>query len=487
MKKEKLISYLILIGIILSISSVGYLIKNAGDISGYTGEYFYIIGNKTEAFSKFGALIYIWSVLLMFVIYIKLIKKSEQFKNIKSIIISSALVGIAFLVALPNTSRDVFFYMGNGRLIDKYNINPYETSISELEELDTTDKILDTVGTQKEYKFVYGPIFLTVCGLLNKLSFSSVSLLLYEFKLLNFIAYLFTIYLVYKLTNKKKLAIVYGFNPLILLEVLVNVHNDIFVLLFALIGILFVKEAEKCREKFVKSEFTFICGLIFLSFSACIKYITILILPFIILYRLRNDNIKNKICLGIAYLFVFFGIFGLTYLPYFDSLLGIFSGAMAQSGKLKDSIYLVIAMLCNGNRNIVSTAYSIGFFVLLYIFIIKILMQILRKNDFKSMMENSYVVLLATIFLGLTNLTSWYLIWLFIPVFWTNGKTLKNLIWIGFLYELTYTIFYLVHSDGTIYQVWILPIIGICMIMRQIVINLKYRNNKYLSLKNNNN
>lgn len=471
MKKEKLISYLVIIGIILSIPSVEYLIRNAGNISGYSGEYFYIIENASKFFTKCGAIIYAWCLLLMFIIYIKLIKRSDSFKSIKTIILSAIFVGLAFSVALPNTSKDVFFYMGNGRVIDKYGKNPYLTTVSDVGELDKSDQILKTVGSQSNYNFVYGPVFLTICGLINKISFSSVSVFLYEFKILNFISYLLTIYLIYKLTGKKKLTICYAFNPLVLLEVLVNVHNDILVLLFALIGISFIKEAEKCREKFVKSELIFICGLMFLVISACIKYITILILPFVILYRLRNEKVFSKIIVGIAYLLVFFGIFSLTYAPYFDSLSGVFSGAMAQSGKLKDSIYMIIAQITSQDSQIVSIAYSIGFFTLLYIFIIRILMQFLRKNNFKTMMENSYSVLFSTIFLGLTNLTSWYLIWLFISVFWTNGKKLKNLIWIGFLYELTYVIFYLTHSDSSRYQVWILPFIGICMIIRQIRIN----------------
>ena len=88
-------------------------------------------------------------------------------------------------------------------------------------------------------------------------------------------------------------------------------------------------------------------------------------------------------------------------------------------------------------------------------------------------MKNCYIVLFGLIFLGLTNLTSWYLIWLFLPVCWTTGKNLKNLIWISFLYEFSYIIFFIFHSDSVEYQVWILPFIFTCMILREIVIKLK--------------
>ena len=302
--------------------------------------------------------------------------------------------------------------------------------LGEVQTLDTTDAVLKTVGSQKDYTFVYGPLFLTICGLFNKISFSSVSLFLYEFKILNLIAYLLTVYLVYRLTKKKKLTIGYAFNPLILLEVLVNVHNDIFVLLFALLGIMFVKEAENDREKFGKSELIFICGLIFLAFSACIKYVAILILPFMILYRLRDKKFIQKIMAGIAYLVIFLGVIGFMYMPYVQSVTEIFSGAMTQTGKLKDSIYMVIAMITDLDSNVVGICYSIGIFVLAYIFIVKVLMQCFRKNNFRATMKNVLIVLYGLIFLGLTNLTSWYFIWLFIPIFWTTGKDFKNLMWL---------------------------------------------------------
>lgn len=473
MKKEKVISCLILIGIVLALPSVAYLVGNTGNIAKYSGEYFYMIGQTEKAFTNSGALIFAWSVILMFFLYAKLIKKSEEFKSIKSVLLAAGIVGITFVLSLPNTSKDVFFYMGNGRLIDKYGFNPYSTSVSEMENLDTSDCILKTVGSQNEYKFVYGPLFLTICGLLNKISFSSVALYLYEFKILNLLVYLLTTYLIYKLTKRKKLAIVFAFNPLVLLEVLVNVHNDIFVVFFALLGFLFVKESEKCRKKFGRSEFIFFLGLICFAFSAAIKYITILILPFVILYRLRNENWLQKIVLGITYLLVFIGIFGVMYLPYYKNPIGIFDGIILQSGKLKDSIYLMIAMITEKDSKIVSICYSIGFFVLLYLIVTRILMQAFRKNNFGAMMENIYLVLLGLIFLGMTNLTSWYLLWLIIPVFWTNGRRIKNWIWIGILYELTYTIFYVMHSDNAIYQAWILPCVGLGMIVRQIFLNLK--------------
>lgn len=129
MKKDKLISYLILLGIALGLPSIVYLIQNKGNITKYAGNFSYILGNHSNNISYFGAIIFALIIILMFVVYFKLIKSSEEFKGIKEIIFIAGFVGLAFLFILPNTSRDVFFYMGNGRVIDKYGENPYKVSV----------------------------------------------------------------------------------------------------------------------------------------------------------------------------------------------------------------------------------------------------------------------------------------------------------------------------------------------------------------------
>lgn len=86
------------------------------------------------------------------------------------------------------------------------------------------------------------------------------------------------------------------------------------------------------------------------------------IVPFVILYRLRNEKNWKKVVVGIVYLFVFFGIFWGMYIPYFKNPLDAFCGITAQSGKLKDSIYLMIAMISERDSHIVSICYSVRIF-----------------------------------------------------------------------------------------------------------------------------
>ena len=129
MKKNKLISYLILLGIALGFPGIVYLIQNNENIIKYSGSFTYILENSSSFISNFGAIIFALIIILMFIVYFKLIKSSESFKGIKEIILISGIIGFVFLLILPNTSRDVYFYMGNGRVIDKYGENPYKVSV----------------------------------------------------------------------------------------------------------------------------------------------------------------------------------------------------------------------------------------------------------------------------------------------------------------------------------------------------------------------
>lgn len=180
----------------------------------------------------------------MFFIYFKLIKNSSKFKSLKNIIFAVVIVGIAFLICLPNTSEDIFYYMGTGRVLSHYGENPYYTTVSDLLKNNINDEILSASGIWRNITVVYGPIWVLISSILNKLSLGSVTFLIYIFKIANFIILLGTLFIIYKLTNKKKFVVAVAFNPVILLEVLINVHNDIYMIFFILLGIYFIKNKK---------------------------------------------------------------------------------------------------------------------------------------------------------------------------------------------------------------------------------------------------
>lgn len=140
-------------------------------------------------------------------------------------------------------------------------------------------------------------------------------------------------------------------------------------------------------------------------------------------------------------------------------------------------------MLALGLNNWISLVNSTMIWLLAYYMIISILFEIFRKQKFSNYMSDVKVILLIIIFGVLTNLTSWYLSWLFIPIFWLKPREIKSILWLQFLYELTYVYLCFTHSDAVKYQVMILPFIFIIMVIRKLIILIIEKRRESLNCK----
>lgn len=439
--------------------SIVYLIKN-GTINGYNGQNHYFLNENTNV--PVGIETAIFGVILVgiFIIYFKLIKNSDKFKNFKEILISAIIIGFIFLICLPNTSTDVFYYMGTGRILSEYDANPYYQTIEEIDN-NVNDEILSNVHVWRDTKVVYGPLWVIIIFLLNKLSFGSITLLLYIFKFSTLLLHIGCCVLVYKLTKRKKFAVIYAFNPLMLLEFLINCHNDIYMIFFALLAIYFVK-----NEKNIWT------GLVALTFSTSIKYITVIVFPFLVLYHLKDKKILDKIKWGLLYTVVFLIFNVIMYIPWFANVSDAFKGIFGQQDKLMNSIHLFISYAFN-NYKVSAYICSVAIYVAIYIAIVNILMLLTKKVTIKRTMTGIYEILYVVIFGMLTTLTAWYLAWVFIPLFWTKAKNIKNTLWVQFFFELTNVGLLYVHSDSFIYNRWIVPFIILGMLIRAIILLIK--------------
>ena len=463
-KKTPIIG-LILIGILFAIPSILYL-KTHNSVNEYNGVLYYFLHADTLKHTVLGAIVFALLLISSFLIYFKIIKSSKNWK-IRSILFTVFIVGFSFIIALPNTSTDIFYYMGTGRVLEEYGQNPYYMSVDTLLESNSQDLILRNSGPWKFSTTVYGPVWLMISFIFNKICFNSVTLLLYIFKFSALLIHVINCYLIYKITRKKMFAVLYGFNPLILIEFLINAHNDIYLVFFVLMAIYFLKNKKNIW-----------CTLLMLAISVGIKYLTLILVPIFVLYYLQNKKMLKKFGWIIVYAIFFLVLIYIMYLPFINSVSDIFNIILNQQSKMKDSIYLLLAVITNKNMMIVSLIYSIIIFVIAYYYIITCLKLLMRKSSFSMIMKNTTFILILTIFGLLTNLTSWYLSWLFMSMYWLRGKEIKTILWIQFLYELTYVYLYIWHSDAYIYSVIVIPVIVSGIILR-LVLN-KMRDKKLL-------
>lgn len=443
--KEKI--YLIVFAIfsfLFITPSIIYMAKNK-TVLNFDNEFCFLLNNSNRLFQAF---IYTIIILGMIGIYYIIIKKRNKiFKNIKQVYITISIISLIFVFTIPFWCSDVFYYLGVGRLEAEYHQNPYYITMKEYVDSNNVNINNDTV-MQKGYNnywsettVVYGPIWTIICSIIAKLSLGNIDFGLFIFKLCNVLAHMLNCYLIYKISNKKIFTIAYGLNPFILVEGIANVHNDMFVILFILIAL---------YQLLKKKNITL--SILSLAMATDIKYFAVLLLPFIVIYFYKDKKIKYRILKCIQYGTVF-GIFMLIpYILYINDL-QVFKGMSDQQGKIAKGLYLFISQYFTNPSNLVNiiSKTMLYMFIIVYTYICTMLL-IKPKIKFNIEMKKFFYILLAFIFLLITNFQPWYLIWLSPFILWQKAKNMKLIIQMQ-LITLIANIVFLIYSENFVYGV----------------------------------
>ena len=462
MKKSKILIYLmILISIILCVPSISYLIKK-GTVDGFNSYYTYTLelwnNQKTGLMS--GILI-IGLLIIYSILYILLIRKEKKiFNTRKQIFVLIAIISFVFMMMLPYLSSDIYYYIGDSWLAAKYNENPYYTTVSDLQGQGINDEILDNTGYWKNTTSVYGPLWNSIAKLLVSFSFGNVTIALFIFKIASYLIHVLNSYLIYKITKSSKYMLLYGLNPLILVEFLGNVHNDIYLVLFILLALYFL-----IRKK--SKIFT----MLFLALSVSIKYSTVLLVPFILIYCFKDKTIPKRILycllsgLGIIALVV------LLYLPYYRDFT-IFTNMLVQGSKYSQSIMLILMEKIDRNIFNVINSYSIPIFAILYITILTVLI-FKKKIIFKDIVIKYNFIMLIFIFVILTTFQKWYILWLIPTIIWQSKNMRKFLIYLTITGLIPSLHYFMVGGDpyiiGITYSLKMLVISGLILLIEILI------------------
>lgn len=440
-KKVKLpVIMFFLTSVILALPSIIYLIKNKTIYRFYyVWTYFFRIP-RTSNEKIANAILFFIIFTTLFLLYILILKKYKKiFKNKKQIALIIITISILFAIIIPYTSTDVYSYIANGWSASHYGENPYYVSTGEI--ADTTrqnEPMFNKVAVCWKYEtVVYGPLWTVICTVLSWLSFGNIDLAFLIFKIANLIVHLCNCLLIYKITRKNLFVILYGLNPFILFEALSNVHNDIFIVLFILLAIYFT----------IRKKNLFI-SVAFLAMATAIKYLAILILPFIVLYYLRKKDIKDRIkyCIicGIEYI----AIIAMFYLIYMRDL-SVFAGLFIQQGKYNRSIfYILFEFIEMGTvKNIQLVCFAL-FAIFYTITCIKLLLQ--EKIRFHQTIRKYNIILFIFTFILITNFNAWYIMWLYPTIFWLRSKILSITLILSYLSQIANFASFALWSEATI-------------------------------------
>lgn len=417
-------------------------------------------------------------ISIIFLLYGLILKKyKEILKNNKVLICLIILVSIIFALIIPTTSKDVYSYIANGWTSVHYNENPYEVTVNDIQEkYNTNDEMFSKMApVWKSEPVTYGPIWsLGISGILAYLSFGSISIATILFKIAAVLVHVACCFLIWKITKKKIWCAVYGLNPFILFEALTDVQNDLYIVLFILLAIYF---AVKKKNLFL--------AVLFIAIGTLIKYVAILALPFIVLYILKEKNIKQKFLYGFMALLEFFAIVIGCYVLCFGNLEAL-ANPWIQQTKYNSSLMYIIYALSDRNMDLLAFLEKaiLVIFVIAYIIVT---FKLIFKPDktFSKIMRKYYMFIAIFTLVIMTNFNRWYLLWLFPTIFLIRGKQVKLLLYFSYatLASIFFT-FYVIEIElmGNLYITLFTLLTLILVVIDRTKANVKSIRNK--SIKN---
>ena len=468
---------LIITSIIFVIPSIKYIIDN-GTIMNFNTYYDFTFNDLTDN-KNISTIMYLILLIISSVIYVLMIGKNKIFQNIKQLLIYVGVISLIFMVMLPWTSSDIFYYMGVGEIDSVYHQNPYYVTIEDVYNENNgniQDEILEKSVTNpwSSTTVVYGPMAQLLFKITTKISFKNVDLCLFMFKIINVLLHILNCYLIYKITKKIKFSIIYGLNPLIFLEFIGNVHHDIVIVTFVLLALYFLLK----KKQIVPS-------VIFLSIATGIKYYPILLLPIVILYYFKDEKkISRRIIKCMKYGILFVVVLALQYLIYAKDF-SILTAMLIQNSKYYKTIYAGLAFGFEKQMPVIEMRRLVLIiFVVAYIkFCFKLLFN--KEQKFYKIIRK-YNWLLILLILSLSNFQQTYYIWLLPTIMWQKGDMIKCIIGLTIASEIGNSIFMFYEEDSKYDLIFVLiTVLGTLILLltnKKLIKNNKKLNNKQLQL-----
>lgn len=247
--------------------------------------------------------------LFLVVYYFKAIKSAVFEKiDILSVVILSLIFHLIVVFIWPLLSTDVYSYISLSRIISHYHENPYLVPYSEFPQ----DPFFTQLTTMwSDHRAYYGPVFMIIGGFITSVSGDSLYLSLLIFKLVFVTANVLNAYLIYKITDRVFPALVYAWNPLLILNFSLDGHNDVVGVFFFLLSLYYMRKG--------KNIFTNLVSFAFLILAFLVKIYFLIFIPLFLLTILRRLRSIREV---IVFLFYAFALGSLVlvgfYFPFFE-------------------------------------------------------------------------------------------------------------------------------------------------------------------------
>ncbi|MFA5136116.1 MAG: hypothetical protein WC489_01850 [Patescibacteria group bacterium] len=197
-------------------------------------------------------ILYFGILLLLYLFHFYFIKNHQKIRILQLV----GIISVIFIFSYPFFSHDFFNYMFDARIFTWYGKNPYLYKALDFP-ADQWTRFMH--WTHRTYP--YGPFFLLLSFIPSFFGFGKFTITFVLFKIMFIGFYVLSVFFLQKLN--KKWAVLYATHPFIIVEGLVNGHNDLIGLCLAIIGIYYILKKKNAM------------GRVILLLSIGIKYINL--------------------------------------------------------------------------------------------------------------------------------------------------------------------------------------------------------------------
>ena len=200
-----------------------------------------------------------------------------------TVCILTGVFGVIFIFAPAVMSQDIFLYAIYGRMASIFNINPFVVS--------PTTNAIDLFHTFIQDKGLgvahYGPLWIDMTVPVVLVARASVVNILFGFRLLGFIVYMANAMLIWVILAKLKPemrisgVILFAWNPLVLLLGVSEVHYEIVVIAFILLGVLFFQRRS------------FLASWVFILLAVLLNVFCLLLLPLFLKFLWKETRVMR--------------------------------------------------------------------------------------------------------------------------------------------------------------------------------------------------
>lgn len=205
----------------------------------------------------------------------------------KILFVTAGITTFLFSLAYPFLSYDIFTYLFSAKTVWVYQANPYLTAPESFASTDLWVSFMRNI----QFTYPYGAVSL-LYSLIPMIIFSGRRFILNFFglKLMNAIVFYLAGLILFRLGSNKKVFSIWFFNPLLLIELLANSHNDLLMIGLFFLSLFYLrrKEIKKAWAALLASVFT--------------KYVSIIGLPAVFLSEAKRRCFFRILSVGLVVL-----------------------------------------------------------------------------------------------------------------------------------------------------------------------------------------